>query len=107
MHELTVLSPIEGVTVDEIIAMFSVPPASPESDATMDHGDMATPAPEESGPPPFHFNGGLQGIMPGMIGYAVLDLVPGEYIALCGIPSPKNGGAPHFMLGMTATFTVK
>jgi hypothetical protein len=107
MHELTVLSPIEGVTVDEIIAMFSVPPASPESEATMDHGDMATPAPEASGPPPFHFNGGLQGIMPGMTGYAVLDLAPGEYIALCGIPSPANGGAPHFMLGMTATFTVK
>jgi hypothetical protein len=106
MHELTVLSPIEGVTVDEILAMFAAPPASPESEE-MDHESMASPAAEASGPPPFHFNGGLQGIMPGMTGYAVLDLAPGEYIALCGIPSPANGGAPHFMLGMTATFTVK
>jgi len=106
MHELTVLSPIEGVTVDEILAMFSAPPASPESEE-MDHEDMASPAAEASGPPPFHFNGGLQGIMPGMTGYAVLDLAPGEYLAFCGIPSPANGGAPHFMLGMAATFTVK
>lgn len=106
MHEMMVLSPAEGFTAEDIIGMLTMPPASPEADSSAGH-EHGTPAPEESGPPPFNFNGGLQGIMPGMTGYAVVDLTPGEYIAFCGIPSPANGGAPHFMLGMYAIFNAK
>ena len=106
MHELIVISPVEGFTAEDIVGMLTMPPASPEADASSEH-DHGTPAPEESGPPPFNFNGGLQGIMPGMTGYAIVDLAPGEYIAFCGIPSPANGGAPHFMLGMYAIFNAK
>lgn len=106
MHELVVISPAEGFTAEDIIGMLTMPPASPEADAGSEH-DHGTPAPEESGPPPFSFHGGLQGIMPGMSGYAIVDLTPGEYIAFCGIPSPANGGAPHFMLGMYAIFNAR
>jgi hypothetical protein len=46
--------------------------------------------------------------------HAVVDLTPGEYIAVCVIPTgmvafdgpPPEGAAPHAMSGMTAEFTV-
>ena len=61
-------------------------------------------APE--GTPPFEYMGGLQAIDSGRIGWAVLDLPAGEYIALCFVPDPTSG-KPHIELGMIATFTVK
>ena len=59
------------------------------------------------GPPPFAPIGGMNGLDVGLSGYAELDLVPGNYVAICNIPSPKGNGAPHFMLGMIKEFTVK
>lgn len=58
------------------------------------------------GAPPFEFVGGLQGIDPGRTGWAVFDLSPGEYIALCFVPDPASGKA-HIELGMITAFTVK
>ena len=48
---------------------------------------------------------------PGGTGYAVVDLAPGEYMALCPIPTgttmeAEGSGPPHFMNGMTQEFTV-
>jgi hypothetical protein len=39
-------------------------------------------------------------------GYAEVNLVPGKYVAICNIPSPKAEGHPHFTLGMIKEFTV-
>ncbi|NWG05425.1 MAG: hypothetical protein HXY35_01930 [Chloroflexi bacterium] len=62
---------------------------------------------EAGGPPPFAPVGGMNGLDVGLSGYAELDLTPGNYLAICNIPSPKGNGAPHFMLGMVKEFTVK
>lgn len=58
------------------------------------------------GPPPFTPVGGVNGIDQGGIEYAELDLAPGNYVAICNIPSPKAEGHPHFTLGMIKEFTV-
>lgn len=58
------------------------------------------------GPPPFAPAGGMQGLSPATTGYAVVNLAPGNYVALCFIPSPAAGDAPHFTLGMVKPFTV-
>jgi hypothetical protein len=68
------------------------------------------PAPEgdaaPAGPPPFHFVGGVQGIMPGQRSWVTLDLEPGDYALICFIPSPANEGRIHAELGMARPFTV-
>lgn len=61
---------------------------------------------EIEGPPPFAPVGGMNGLDAGKYGYALLDLQPGNYVAICNIPSPKAAGAPHFMLGMIKEFTI-
>jgi DNA-binding beta-propeller fold protein YncE len=61
-------------------------------------------APE--GAPPFEYMGGLQAIDSGRTGWALFDLSPGEYIALCLVPDPASGKA-HIELGMIAAFRVK
>jgi hypothetical protein len=48
---------------------------------------------------------------PGATGYAVADLAPGEYLALCPIPegttaTAEGSGPPHFVHGMRHEFTV-
>ena len=44
--------------------------------------------------------------MPGQTGWAHLDLTPGDYVAVCFIPSAAHEGKPHFALGMVKGFTV-
>lgn len=58
------------------------------------------------GAPPFEYRGGLQAIDSGQTGWALFDLSPGEYFALCFVPDPTSGKA-HIELGMIAAFTVK
>jgi hypothetical protein len=48
---------------------------------------------------------------PGGTGYAVAELAPGEYMAVCPIPTgttmdAEGTGPPHFVHGMTHEFTV-
>lgn len=61
---------------------------------------------EAGGPPPFVPVGGMNGLDSGSTGYAELHLLPGTYVAICNIPSPKAEGHPHFALGMIKQFTV-
>jgi hypothetical protein len=49
----------------------------------------------------------MNGLVIGVTGYAELKLVPGMYVAICDIPSPKAKGHPHFTLGMIKQFTVQ
>lgn len=48
--------------------------------------------------------GGPNTPAPGGTSAAVLDLAPGNYLVLCGVPA--DNGQPHLRLGMMRTFTV-
>ncbi len=58
----------------------------------------------EQGPPPAEAVGGLSGFAPGQTQNFTANFSPGTYGLLCFIPAPD--GAPHFVHGMVATFTV-
>jgi len=58
----------------------------------------------EQGPPPGVPIGGLAGMSPGQVVNFTATLEPGTYGLLCFVPGPD--GAPHFVHGMTVTFTV-
>lgn len=85
-HEFNILKLADGKTVDDVEAFLS--------------GTSA------GGPPPFTAVGGANGLTPGIVQYAELNLDPGNYVAICNIPSPAAHGEPHFMLGMIEEFSV-
>lgn len=83
-HELNVLKLAPGTTEADVLAWDSAP----------------------SGPPPFTFVGGINGLSSGAAGYVALDLEPGTYVAICHIPDPSSGVA-HLHLGMIKQFAVE
>lgn len=85
-HEFNILQLAEGKTAGDVMAFLTG---------------------EAGGPPPFTPVGGMNGLDAGVTGYAELDLTPGQYVAICNIPSPKAEGHPHFALGMIKEFTVE
>jgi uncharacterized cupredoxin-like copper-binding protein len=85
-HEVFFVKLNPGVTFDDVQPYLS--PEAPEGD------------------PPFQDAGGMFPIAPGVTAYTTLEFEPGDYVALCFISSPANGGAPHFALGMMQQFTV-
>ena len=101
IHEMVILQLAEGVTPDQVQAIFQAPPATPGAGG-------ATPVamPEMAGPPPFTVIGGVAPMSPGYTNWAILDLEAGDYIAICFVPDPATG-APHFALGMIMPFTVE
>lgn len=82
-HELTLLKLAPGKTADDVMAFLHQP----------------------SGPPPFAEIGGIGALAAGKRGWFDLDLQPGNYVALCFIPTPTDG-QPHFAHGMLTPFTV-
>ena len=84
-HEFTVLKMAAGKTEADFMAFMQKP----------------------DGPPPFESAGGMQGVSSGVTAWAHMDFTPGTYVALCFIPSPKEGGKAHVELGMMTAFTVK
>jgi hypothetical protein len=58
------------------------------------------------GAPPFMPVGGINGFSSEGEGWAVMDLEPGSYVALCFIPDPASH-MPHLALGMVAEFEAK
>jgi hypothetical protein len=85
-HELNILRLAEGKTLADVQAFFK--------------GEGP------AGPPPFTPAGGINGLGVGGSGYMLLNLEPGNYVAICNIPSAANQGAPHFMLGMIKEFSI-
>mgnify|MGYP005814313567 CR=1 FL=1 len=83
-HELNIFQLEEGKTLDDVKKFLG----------------------GAGGPPPFAPMGGMNGLEVGATGYAELDLHPGNYVAMCSIPSPKAKGSPHFTLGMIKAFSV-
>lgn len=85
-HEVGLVRVPDGTTVEQLLGVFS----------------------GETEPPP-GFDavslGGVQGIDPGASQIATLDLEPGSYVLLCGIPNAE--GVPHAFLGMARALTVR
>ena len=94
-HELAILKLPEGMTADAYRAMMMAP-----ADATPDAA--ATPDPDAPQPTAV---GGIKALGPGLSGWVVADLEPGEYVAVCFIPD--ENGTSHAMLGMISGFTVR
>jgi hypothetical protein len=70
--------------------------------------DPAPNTPPPAGPPPVAPVGGMNALSRGNSGIVVLDLTPGEYVALCNVPDQsKPNGDSHVHLGMIKGFTVK
>lgn len=61
--------------------------------------------PEEEGMAKMEFTGVAFG-GPDTTAYTTLDLTPGTYFVVCFIPTGGEDGPPHFMEGMSDTFTV-
>jgi hypothetical protein len=87
-HEFSVNQLPPGKTVDDVKAYFA-----------------ATTPPAE--PPPIIPMGGMGALTKGNTGIAVLDLMPGSYVAMCNVPDQsKPHGDSHAHLGMMKGFTV-
>lgn len=99
IHEMAIMRHAPGVTFAQVQAMLS-----PEAMATP---GMASPAAGEMAmaEPPITLIGGVAPMSPGFTNWAVLDLAPGDYTAICFVPDPETG-APHFALGMIVPFSV-
>ncbi|MCA1670467.1 MAG: hypothetical protein LC793_24420, partial [Thermomicrobia bacterium] len=70
--------------------------------------DPAPNTPPPAGPPPLIPVGGMNALTKGNSGIVVLDLMPGDYVALCNVPDQsKPNGDPHVHLGMVKAFTVR
>lgn len=101
LHEMTLVSLAPGITFDQFKQMLAGPaPASPAA------GSPAAGSPAAGGPPPAVTFGGAGAMNPGNTTWAVLDLKPGNDVALCFVPDQKTG-VPHFMEGMIMPFTVQ
>jgi len=70
--------------------------------------DPAPNTPPPAGPPPVTPVGGMNALSKGNSGIVVLDLMPGDYVALCRVrDQSKPNGDSHVHLGMIKGFTVK
>jgi hypothetical protein len=99
-HEIALLKLAPGVTPEQVMGIMEGPSASPEADH-----EMASPA-AAAGAPPFAPAGGMQALASGLRGWTVLNLEPGDYLAICLVPDPASG-QPHAELGMVASFSVE
>ena len=81
-------SPIEGVSVDDLLTMM-------QSEDAM------------SGPPPFEVVAGLWPMGKGQRAWATFDLPAGEYTVICFVPDIMGDMAPHAAHGMVRTLVVK
>ena len=79
MHTFDIIKLHEGKTLDDLMALA-----------------RAEELPDEM---PFDFIGGWGGMSAGERAWAPLDLLPGEYMVICGIPDPASGKR-HMELGM-------
>jgi hypothetical protein len=100
-HEMAIMLLSPGVTADAALGILS----SSEAPATPADATAATPAAPATTGPPFTSVAGAAPMSPGQTVWPILNLAAGDYLTVCFIPDPTTG-KPHFMLGMSAAFTV-
>ncbi len=89
-HEMAVLAPAPGRTMDDVRAALAAPEGAGAG----------------SGPPPYESFGGVAAAAPGQKQQTTLDLEPGDYLLVCFVVDPATG-KPHYMLGMEQPITVQ
>jgi len=92
LHELALNRIARGVTFAQVAEILRNTP--PDSLGTL------------AGSAPFTAMAGVAPMGPGGTNWAVLDLEPADYFAICFVPDPKTG-KPHFDLGMIRPFSVR
>lgn len=83
VHEVVVVRLTPGATLESVVGWF-------------DGG--------QQGPPPGEPFAGVSGMAPGQVQDFTAEFTPGTYGLICFAPAPD--GKPHFVHGMTMTFTV-
>ncbi len=91
-HELLLASAPSGTTVDDVLAVFAADETASPIPGGLTFDDL-TPV------------GGIGALSSGGVGWAVLDLAPGTYVALCFV-FDLEAMAPHAFMGMVEVFTV-
>lgn len=86
IHHAQLVRLNEGGSLDAALAALS----EEDLETAFEHGSVA---------------GGVGIVAPGASAASTVDLAPGEYAFICGIPS-EDDGVPHFAKGMVSTFTV-
>lgn len=86
IHHLSLLRLDDGVTFADVMAFM---------------GSDGPPA----GPPSFQMAVASELLTSSESNYFLLDLAPGNYVAVCFLPD-EDSGAPHFALGMMQEFSV-
>ncbi|WP_158726374.1 hypothetical protein [Tomitella fengzijianii] len=87
-HELAVLAPADGKTMDDVRAALSAPEGAAQ------------------GAPPYETYGGVAAAAPDVQQQTTLELDAGDYLLVCFVVDPVSG-KPHYMLGMEQPVTVK
>lgn len=86
IHHAQLVRVHEGGSLDAALAALG----EDDIETAFEHGSVA---------------GGVGIVAPGASAASTVDLTPGEYAFICGIPS-EDDGVPHFAKGMVSTFTV-
>jgi hypothetical protein len=94
----------EGTQVHEVI-IYKINEGKTMKDVTDFLLASQSPTPP-TGPPPFTADGGVVGVGPKQVNYAVLDLAPGKYALLCFFPDTAKDGTPHALEGMIKEITI-
>ena len=86
-----------------MMAVFKVRPGN----ESMDVNKILAMPQKKAGKFVDYSNAAFMEAEPGASGYAPLNLTPGKYIYACFFPEGgKKNGKPHFLLGMSGSFTV-
>jgi hypothetical protein len=94
-HELVVFRQSPGVTFEMVLGGFGI-----ATEATPGAGAAPPPG------PPFLDVGGVTPMAAGVTNWALLDLTPGAYFAICFVLSPNRDHVPHFAFGMIQPLTI-
>jgi len=90
VHEAVIFRINEGKAFQEVQALL----AMSEEEQDQQHDELVTQA-----------GGVIAGV--GQTVYAEMELTPGRYALVCFLPSPANGGRPHYELGMLQEVVVQ
>jgi hypothetical protein len=91
-HQLVLITVPDDTTLEQVQQLLTADPSAPPDPSLPDPSTLLTV-------------GGLAFLSAGQTAWAVLDLAPGTYVALCWIPDQASG-IPHAYMGMIAIVTV-